>query len=72
MPEPLSEERITYLQSRGIDADIAETDLEIVKMKIAEPKEGLGWSEEQLQDAEIEYKRYLMLCRNIRIAKAMP
>ncbi len=63
IPDPISEQRIASLISRGIDSDIAMIDLEMVKMKIAEPKEGIGWSEEQCEDAEIEYKRYLTLCR---------
>lgn len=63
MPDAISDGRVAFLQSRGIDEDIARIDLEMVKMKMAEPKEGVGWNEEQLEDAEIEYKRYLMLCR---------
>lgn len=64
IPSPISEQRITYLMQRGLDRDIAELDLEMVKMKLGEPKEGIGWNKEQCEDAEMEYKRYLMLCRN--------
>lgn len=63
MPQPISQERCAFLQSKGIDEDIARIDLEMVKMKMGEPKEGIGWNTEQLEDAEIEYKRYLTLCR---------
>ncbi len=63
MPSPISSGRVAYLVKKGIDSDIAEIDLEMVKMKLGEPKEGIGWNNEQCEDAEIEYKRYLMLCR---------
>ena len=63
MPAPISDERVAFLISKGIDKDIAETDLEMVKIKLGEPKEGIGWTTEQCEDAEIEYKRYLVLCR---------
>ena len=63
MPDPISKDRVTFLQSKGIDEDIAQLDLEMVKMKIGEPEEGVSWNNEQVEDAEIEYKRYLMLCR---------
>ena len=63
MPDPISKDRVTFLQSKGIDEDIAQLDLEMVKMKIGESEEGVGWNNEQVEDAEIEYKRYLMLCR---------
>ena len=63
MPDPISEGHITFLKSRGIDEDIARVDLEMVKMKLSEPEESVGWNREQIGDAEIEYKRYLMLCR---------
>ncbi|MBE8158704.1 MAG: glycine-rich domain-containing protein-like [Betaproteobacteria bacterium] len=65
VPKPISDERVAFLQSKGIDGDIARIDMEMVKMKMGEPthKEGIGWNPEQLKEAEIEYKRYLMLCR---------
>lgn len=63
MPDPISVDRVKLLVGKGIDSDIAEIDLEMVKMKLGEPKEGIGWKKEQCEDAEIEYKRYLMLCR---------
>ena len=63
MPVPITKERVAFLVAKGIDKDISEVDLEMVKMKLGEPKEGVGWNKEQCEDAEIEYKRYLMLCR---------
>src|ERR1041384_8822667 len=62
MPSPISRERIGYLQARGIDPQVASIDLEMVKMKMREPEEELGWSETQVEEAEVEYKRYLTLC----------
>lgn len=63
LPESIAGDRIDWLVSRGIDPDIAEIDLEMVKMKVADPDEGAGWTAEQCDDAEVEYKRYLVLCR---------
>jgi len=63
MPNPISVDRVKFLVGKAVDRDIAEVDLEMVKMKLREPKEGIGWNREQCEDAEIEYKRYLMLCR---------
>lgn len=59
---PITLERISYLiNNKGIDPLIASIDLEMVKMKLMDTEEGLGWSEEQCDDAEIEYKRFLHL-----------
>lgn len=63
LPESIADERVAFLQAKSIDEDIARIDLEMVKMKLAEPEEGAGWNAEQTNDAEIEYKRYLTLCR---------
>ncbi len=63
VPESISKERTSFLIAKGIDPDIASIDLEMVKMKMAEPKEEIGWSKDQLEEAELEYKRYLVLCR---------
>ena len=63
MPTPITPDRVAVLMMKGIDEDIAYIDLEMIKIKLQEPKEGVDWSEEQCEDAEIEYKRYLMLCR---------
>ena len=62
VPNSISQSRIDFLMEKGIDAKVAKIDLEMVKMKMGEPKEGIGWNQEQCEDAEIEYKRYLTLC----------
>lgn len=62
VPDPISAERVAFLLGKGIDPKVASIDLEMVKMKMAEPKEGIGWTQAQCEDAEIEYKRYLTLC----------
>jgi hypothetical protein len=61
-PMPITQDRIAFLIDKGIDENVASIDLEMVKMKMAEPKEGTGWNKAQCEDAEIEYKRYLTLC----------
>ncbi len=61
-PASLSQQRIAYLESRRIDPKVASIDLEMVKMKMREPAEDLHWSTDQIEDAEVEYKRYLTLC----------
>lgn len=63
LPDPISVERVDFLQSKGIIPNIANIDLEMVKMKITESDEGMGWTAEQCEDAELEYKRYLTLCK---------
>ena len=62
-PDSISIERIEFLVSKGIDFDIAEIDLEMVKVKMANSDEGVGWTVVQCKDAEVEYKRFLALCR---------
>lgn len=69
LPSPIIGERINYLIEKGIDKDIAAIDLEMVKMKLLEEKEGIGWTVEQVNDAEIEYKRYLHLTRHFPYPK---
>jgi hypothetical protein len=64
VPEPISKDRISFLVGKRIDIDIASIDLEMVKMKLSEPKEGIGWTRDQVEEAEIEYKRYLHLTRH--------
>ncbi len=63
MTNKISMPRIEFLLSKRIDADIAEIDLEMVKTKMMEVEEGVSWTKEQCDDGEIEYKRYLTLCR---------
>lgn len=62
-PAPISKERMSHLIGKGIDPDVASIDLEMVKMKMAEPEEGTGWPEQEIEQSEIEYKRWLTLCR---------
>ena len=64
VPDPISQDRVNFLIKKGVYEKVASIDLEMVKMKMEEPKEGIGWSQEQCEDAEIEYKRYLTLCIN--------
>jgi len=64
LPEPITTERISELiHERKTDPTVAAIDLSMVKMKLQDPDEGLGWTVEQCESAEIEYKRYLHLCK---------
>ena len=64
LPKPLKPERISHLiHDKGIDPTIAAIDLEMVKSKLMETEEGLGWTREQCEANEVEYKRYLHLCK---------
>ena len=45
LPEKISENRVKFLKSKGIDSDIAELDLEMIKMKILNNDDGLVWNE---------------------------
>lgn len=61
-PAPISPERISELiHQKGIAPAIAAIDLEMIKMKMALPDEGEGWSKEKCNEAEVEYKRFLHL-----------
>lgn len=63
-PDSISESRINYLtEAKKILKEVATIDLEMVKMKLQEKEEGLGWTSEQCESAEVEYKRYLHLCK---------
>lgn len=63
-PDPISTDRVSYLiNEKGITPAIAGIDLEMVKMKLREPGEGENWTKEQCDSAEVEYKRYLQLCK---------
>lgn len=62
-PEPISSQRVTYLISKGISPEIAAIDLEMVKLKLQDKEEGKGWSPEECDRAEVEYKRFLHLCK---------
>ncbi len=62
--EPISEARIKELvEVYKIDPAVANIDLEMVKMKLRDGKEGENWTQEQCESVEIEYKRFLHLCR---------
>jgi hypothetical protein len=61
VPDGIPANKINYFISKGIDPSIAGLDLEMVKMKIAKEDE-LNWTPEQVESAELEYKRYLHLC----------
>lgn len=62
LPSPITPERISHLiTDRNILPEIAVIDLEMIKMKMQQGDE-MGWSDEQCESAEIEYKRYLHLC----------
>jgi hypothetical protein len=61
LPEPITPEQIRFLESRGIDPRVAALDLSMVKMKLQDPEEGKGWTAEQCDEAEVEYKRFLTL-----------
>jgi hypothetical protein len=62
-PDPISKERILFLINvKEIEPAIAEINLEMIKMKLQDPEEGMGWTTEQCDSAEIEYKRYWNLC----------
>lgn len=43
--------------------DIENTDFTMVKLKIQDKDEGLGWTADQCDEAEFEYKRFLALKR---------
>lgn len=43
--------------------DINIIDFFMVRMKLQDDEDGLGWSEEQALDAEVEYKKFLALKR---------
>ena len=61
-PEPISLEKISWLiNEKGINPAIAAIDLEMIKMKISLLDEGEGWTKEQCDNAEVEYKRFLHL-----------
>ena len=63
-PSPITDERVSFLiKNKHIDKKIASINLEMVKMKLKDEDEGLSWSNEQCESAEIEYKRYLNLCK---------
>ncbi len=72
-PKPITVERISYLiNKKGIDPTIASIDLEMVKMKLRDTDEGLGWTIDQSDEAEVEYKRYLHLTKKFPDTSLVP
>jgi hypothetical protein len=72
-PEPIAIGRISYLiNNKGIDPTIAAIDLEMLKMKLQDHEDGLGWTNEQCDLAEIEYKRFLHLNEKFRNGTIVP
>lgn len=68
-PEPISLERISWLiNQKNLIPAIASINLEMVKMKMQDKDEGQGWTSEQCDSAEVEYKRYLQL--NLQFPKS--
>ena len=73
LPKSIASERISFLiNTKGIDPLVAGIDLEMVKMKLRDEKEGLGWSFEIADEAEVEYKRYLHLTKKYPDASLVP
>lgn len=72
-PEPISMERVSFLvNEKGISPEIAAIDLEMIKMKMSLPGEGEGWTKEQCDDAEVEYKRFLHLNKKFLKSAIVP
>ena len=72
-PAPITMEQISWLiNNKGILPEIAAIDLEMVKMKMALPDEGEGWTREQCDDAEVEYKRFLHLNKKFLKSAIVP
>jgi hypothetical protein len=63
LPPPITRARIDELVAAGVPHDIAATDLEMVKLKLQHPDEGMGWTKEQCELGELAYKRFLHLNR---------
>lgn len=63
-PEPITVERVKFLEEeKRIDPVIACINLEMIKMKLQQTENGEGWTPEQCDTGEVEYKRYLQLCK---------
>lgn len=73
IPAPISKERISWLiNEKGINPEIAAIDLEMIKMKMSLSDEGEGWTKEQCEDAEVEYKRFLHLNKKFLNSAIVP
>ena len=62
-PGPINSERIGWLVTKGVEADIAAIDMEMVNMKLGDKDEGNDWTKPQADEAELEYKRFLTLSK---------
>ncbi len=72
-PAPISAERISWLiNEKGIMPEIASIDLEMIKMKMSLLDEGEGWTKEQCEYAEVEYKRFLHLNKKFLKSAIVP
>jgi len=73
VPAALTSERISWLiNEKGIIPEISAIDLEMIKMKMSLEGEGEGWTKEQCDDAEVEYKRFLHLNKKFLKAGIVP
>lgn len=44
-PDPISLERVSFLMNiKGIAPEVAELDFELMKQKLQDPEEGMGWT----------------------------
>lgn len=60
-PERISPAEVKRFVERGVEPAVAALDLSMVKMKMQDADEGKGWTPEQCDEVELEYKRYLTL-----------
>jgi hypothetical protein len=49
------------IETNGLLQEIISLDLEMIKWKLNDPSEGVGWNKSQCTIAEIQYKRFLTL-----------
>lgn len=52
--------------------DISEIDFTMIKLKLQDKEEGLGWTKRQCNEAEIEYTRFLALKRTYPEKEIVP
>lgn len=72
-PASITRERISFLiNQKGIHPSVAAIDLEMIKMKLSLTDEGEGWTKEQCNDAEVEYKRFLHLNQKFLMSAIVP
>lgn len=51
---------------------ILNLDLTMIKMKMMDNEDGLGWSYQECEIAEVEYKRFLILCYRYSFKSIVP